>query len=206
MLRWRDTDVDPRSDDGRHHDNHDECNHDGYHRTTTTTAPTIDQYFSALDTTLAAGTYRFEGTLEAVTSAGSQSIELSGWVNGANYELVVNSAGQQVTTTVQDGVATVTTPAGTTDIPVADATAAPSLSILRDLQDPTMASTGQVTGTLPDAALQQTGLAEAATAGTATNATITFDPDGTLTGYTLTDDAHTWTLTLRIFDVGQVQG
>ena len=28
----------------------------------------------------------------------------------------------------------------------------------------------------------------------------------TLTGYTLTDDAHTWTLTLRIFDVGHVQG
>ena len=28
----------------------------------------------------------------------------------------------------------------------------------------------------------------------------------TLTGYTLTDDTHTWTLTLRIFDVGHVQG
>jgi len=39
---------------------------------------------------------------------------------------------------------------------------------------------------------------------TVTNATITYQPGGDLTGYTLIDGAHTWKMTVRIFDIGKV--
>lgn len=172
--------------------------------TPSSTAPSaLAPYFDALDRTLAAGSYKFDGTLEAQTQNGTATVNLSGWVNGADHELVLASGSQQTITTVKDGVATITTAAGTTEIPVSEAAAAPSLSPLRDLTDATVTADGTVTGTLAASVFQGTGLTDGTAAGTVTNATVTFDLGGTLTGYTLADAAHTWTITVQISDVGQ---
>lgn len=173
----------------------------------TTTAPTeLAPYVDALDRTLAAAAYRFEATVQAQTQSGMISVDLSGWVNGADRELVTKSGGQETTTTVKDGVATITTSSGTTEVPLGEAAAVPSLLLLRDLEGATITGDGEVSGTLKGTVLQGTGLSDASAAGTLTNATITFQPGGGLTGYTLVDGAGTWKMTVRIFDVGQVGG
>lgn len=176
--------------------------------TTPTTAASSElaPYLAALDRTLAVSAYRFEATVQAQTQSGVVSVDLSGWVNGADRELVTRSGGQEMTTTVKDGVATITTPTGTTELPLEEAADAPSLLLLRDLEGATITGDGEVSGTLKVAVLQGSGLSDASAAGVLTNATIAFEPGGDLTGYTLVDGAHTWTMTVRIFDVGQVEG
>ena len=171
---------------------------------TTSKADPLSPYLEALDQTLAAASYRFAATVQAQTQSGMISVDLTGWVNGADRQLVTTSGGRQTTTTVKDGVATVTTPTATTEVPLTEAAAAPSLLLLRDLQEPGVVGVGEVTGTLSQAVLAGSGLSDGSAAGTVTDASITYEPGGTLTGYTLTDGAHTWTMTVRIYDVGQV--
>ncbi|NOY56235.1 MAG: hypothetical protein GXP34_09650 [Actinobacteria bacterium] len=173
---------------------------------TTTVSTELAPYIDALDRTLAVSAYRFEATIQAQTQSGLVSVDLSGWVNGTDRELVTRSGGQEMTTTVKDGVATVTTPSGTTEVPLGEAADAPSLLLLRDLEGATVTGDGEVSGTLKGAVLQGSGLSDASAAGTLTDATITFQPGGDLTGYTLVDGARTWKMTVRIYDVGQVDG
>lgn len=170
----------------------------------TTAQAELSAYLDALDRTLAASAYRFEAAVQAQTQSGMISVDLTGWVSGSDRELVTSSGGQEMTTIVKDGVATVTTATGTTEVPLTEAAAAPSLLLLRDLQEPGVVGVGEVTGTLSQAVLAGTGLSSGSAAGTVTDASITYEPGGTLTGYTLTDGAHTWTMTVRIYDVGQV--
>lgn len=175
--------------------------------TTSTTAATPDvlaPYLAALEQTIGASSYRYKGTVQFQTQSGVLTLDLAGWVNGSERELVVTSGGQETVTSVKDGVATVTGPSGTSTIPVGEAAGVPSLSLLEDLRAPELTATGEVSGVLVGAVLEATGFPSGTSAGSGTRAIVSFDPGGTITGYTLFDEAHTWQMAVRLFDVGKV--
>ncbi len=161
-------------------------------------------FTASLDRTIAASSYRFQAAVNAETVSGSVSLELSGWVNGDDRQLVTKSGNMEMTTVVEGGVATVTTPSGSTEVPLTEAQGTPSLLLLRDLQNIEIIAPGEVAGTMPGQILQGSGLSDGTLAGSGVTATVTYDPGGMLTGYVLEDDAKTWRMTVRIYDVGGI--
>lgn len=170
--------------------------------TTTSSAPpttAADTPFGrALAATEAAASYAFEATVSLFPASGEVVVELSGWVDGPDRELVVTAGDRTVKTTVMDGTATVVGPDGTTDIPLSEAPSGPSLGMLSMVQI-AEEGPGMVRGVLPAAAVPDLGQGDA----TPTDADIVIFYDDVITGYQLTDPGGTWSVEVTFAGVGE---
>jgi hypothetical protein len=170
--------------------------------TTTTVAEDLDPsdvITLAVDELLDAGSYAFDATIEVTLQGDTAESELEGWVDGADRELTLKLGGEQVTTRVIDGVATVERDGETIEVPLAEAGNAPSLEILKGLRQIESESDNEITGALDAAALGASGFDVNGTA----IVTVTLSADGSLSGYTMIAKNGSWSVEARFFDVGE---
>ncbi len=154
----------------------------------------------ALAATQAASAYAFEATVSLFPASGEVKVELSGWVDGADRELLVTAGDQTVKTLVLDGVATVIGPDGATEIPLAEAPTGPSLGLLGMVQV-TEEGPGMVRGVLPAAAVPDFGQGDTEPV----DAQITIFYEDVITGYQLADPGNSWVVEVTFANVGESQ-
>lgn len=159
-------------------------------------AETIDR---AVDRLIEAGSYAFEAKTLVTLQGQPIEIELEGWVDGSDRELVMTIDRQSVTTRVIDGVATVDRDGETVEVPLEEAGEAPSILILNDLQNPTFDGDNTITGKLNASDLSEFDLD---VNGSAT-IEITVDRDGDLAGYTILSNNDSWSVEVKFEDIGQ---
>ena len=164
----------------------------------TVTTAAADPFSQALAATQAASAYAFDATVSLFPASGELVVELSGWVDGPDRELVVTAGDQTVKTVVLDGVATVVGPDGTTEIPLSEAPTGPSLGLLSQVQV-TEEGPGMVRGILPAAAVPDLGQGTAEP----TDAEITIFYEDVITGYRLADPGRTWSVEVTFDGVGE---
>ncbi len=164
------------------------------------TAAAESPFSRALAATQAASAYAFEATVNLYPASGEVTVELSGWVDGSDRELVVTAGDQTVKTLVLGGVATVVGPNGTSEIPLSEAPTGPSLGLLGMVQV-TEEGPGMVRGLLPAAAVPDLGQG----ASDPVDAEITIFYDDVITGYRLADPGNSWTVEVSFQGVGEPQ-
>lgn len=174
--------------------------------TTTTTSPDkepLAAYEEALARTSAADSYRFDAEVELETASGRARVEMRGWVDGADRELIVRSGDREIRTVVVDGVATVYGSNGPTEIPLSEAGRVPSLTVLQELQKIDVAGPNEVSGILETSLLQRLGINNE-TENAPAQATVFFTPGAMIDRYLLRDPAGNWQMRVSLFDVGAV--
>lgn len=163
--------------------------------TPATQPPTVevsDVLTTAVERALAAGSYRFQAEVEALVGDKEIQASLSGWVDQGDRLLVTRIGDIEISTSVLDGVATVTSPDGAREVPLSEADQGPSLQILLALDEVTVGSDGVITGYLSPDQIAELGMVEEAADGA--DVTIRITPDGDLAGYTMTDRRGRWTI------------
>jgi hypothetical protein len=157
---------------------------------------TIAKLQSAVDELIEANSYRFEVTVSIATQDSIVEVELEGWVDGPDRELVLRTDSGEVTTRVTDGLATVERQGETIEVPLESASTAPSLHVLTAITDITWAPGNTIQGKLSAVALGELGF-DVIGAATVT-ATLRH---GSLTRYTLTADDEAWTIRTNFTDL-----
>ncbi len=174
--------------------------------TTTTSGATmqaplpVDEALDAAVTGLIeAGSYAFEVTVTLATQGTELETELEGWVQGTDRELVLRAGSKEVITRVIDGVATVERDGETIEVPLEEASDAPTLDILRALGNINSAGDGEITGSLSASELKNLGFDVKGSA----EVTVTLTPSGSLASYVLTANNGAWRVQTRFFDIGE---
>ncbi len=174
--------------------------------TTTTTPATTQASLSveeALDAAVTglieADSYAFEVTVTLATQGTEVETELEGWVQGTDRELVLRARSEEVITRVIDGVATVEREGETIEVPLEEASDAPTLDILRALGNINSAGDGEITGSLSASELKNLGFDVKGAA----EVTVTLTPGGSLAGYVLIGNNGVWKVQTRFFDIGE---
>ncbi len=152
-----------------------------------TTAPGRSERLNEAEATVAAavdalaesGAYSFEATITVTVEGEAVEIELEGWVDAEDRELVTRVGADEVITRVIDGVATIERDGQIAEVPLAEADDAPSIEILKTLQQPEFVSATEVTGKLSAADLRASGF----DLNGAANVTIYLASDLSLSGY-----------------------
>ena len=153
---------------------------------------------AAVEALSEAGSYAFEATVEIEVQGDTIASEIEGWVDGADRMLVLRIDGEEVTTTVIDGVATVERDGESTEVPLKEAADAPSLEMLASLRSPEFAET-TITGTLNSKDLKAVGF----DVNGAATAIVTMTENGVLSGYEIVANNESWIVTTTFFDSGQ---
>ncbi len=162
-------------------------------------ANAADVIADAVDALVEAGTYAFEAKLLVSIQGEPTEIELEGWVDGSDRELVMKIDRQSVTTRVIDGVATVERDGETVEVPLEEAGAPPSILILKSIQSPTFGADDTITGKLNASDLAAT---EYDVNGSAT-IEITVASDGNLAGYSILSNNDSWKFDVTFSDIGE---
>ena len=150
----------------------------------------------AIDELIESDSYRFDVTVTIATQDSTAVLELEGWVDGGDRELVLRSNSGEVTTRVTGGVATVERDGEIVEVPLESATTAPSLNILTAITDVAWAPGNIIQGGLGAAALVELGFDVNGPA----RVTIKLQ-GGSLARYTLTAENDAWSITANFFDV-----
>jgi hypothetical protein len=173
---------------------------------TTTTDATIQAPLSpdeALDAAVVglidADSYAFEVTVTLATQGTEVTTELEGWVRGTDRELVLRAGSEEVITRVIDGVATVERDGETIEVPLEEASDAPTLDILRALGNISSTSDGEITGSLSASELKDFGFDVKGAA----DVTVILTASGSLASYLLTGNNGAWRVQTRFFDIGE---
>jgi hypothetical protein len=171
--------------------------------TVTTVATTVQQgagaaVDEAVGALLDSGSYAFEIDIVLV---GDQTIEstLRGWVDGPDRELRLAVGNATIVTRVIDGVATVEQDGTISEVPVQEADAAPSLGILRSLDEVVLMSPTEIMGALDASVLERAGFG---TTGGA-DVVVYLTNAGVLAGYRIQTSNGSWTIDARFSDVGR---
>lgn len=162
-------------------------------------ANAADVIADAVDALVEAGTYAFEAKLLVTIQGQPTEIELEGWVDGSDRELVMKIDRQSVTTRVINGIATVERDGETVEVPLEEAGAAPSILILKSIQSPTFGADDTITGKLNASDLAAT---EYDVNGSAT-IEITVASDGNLAGYSILSNNDSWKIDVTFSDIGE---
>lgn len=162
-------------------------------------ATAADVVADAVDALVEAGTYAFEAKILVSIQGEPTEVELEGWVDGSDRELVMRIDRQSVTTRVIDGVATVERDGETIEVPLEEAGAAPSILILKSIRSPTFETDDTITGKLNASDLSNT---EYDVNGSAT-IEVTVAPDGNLVGYAILSNNDSWSVDVTFSDIGE---
>lgn len=172
--------------------------------TTTTTAtqaplPVDEALDAAVSGLIDADSYAFEVTVTIATQGTEVETELEGWVQGADRELVLRAGSDEVITRVLDGVATVERDGETIEVPLEEASDAPTLDILRAISNINSAGDDEITGNLSASELKNLGFDVKGAA----EVTVTLTEDGSLASYVLTGNNSAWSVETRFLDIGK---
>ncbi len=96
---------------------------------------------AAVNSLLDAASYAFAATIELNVQGIAIETEIEGWIDGPDRQWTLKIDGNEVTTTVKDGVAIVERGGETTEVPLEEASDAPSLEILASLRNPASTET-----------------------------------------------------------------
>lgn len=152
---------------------------------------------SAVNALLDADSYAFQVSVEITVQGTVVHTEIVGWVDGRDRELTLKAEGDEVTTRVIDGVATVERDGDSIEVPLQEASDAPSLEILTALRDPRFDG-DEVTGSLISSDLKEVGFDVKGAA----NVVAYLDESGWLAGYVITGNNKSWTIATTFSDVG----
>ena len=111
---------------------------------------------AAVNSLLDAASYAFAASVELNVQGTAIETEIEGWVDGPDRQLTLKADGNEVTTTVKDGVAIVERDGETTEVPLEEASDAPSLEILASLRNPGFDGV-EITGSLNSSELKDAG-------------------------------------------------
>ncbi len=165
--------------------------------TTVGTLPAAEALDAAVNSLLDAASYAFEASIQLNVQGTAIKTEIDGWVDGPDRQLTLKAGGNEVTTTVKDGVAVVERDGETTEVPLEEASDAPSLEILASLSNPGFDG-DEITGSLSSSELKDAGFEVDGAA----NVTVRLHEDGSLAGYTIGDNDGLWTIATTFFDIG----
>lgn len=177
---------------------------------TTTTAP-VDaavpgaerraaELDGAVDRLVEAGSYRFRADVSLRVGGERTELEITGWVDGDDRELVLRDGDSFSATRVVAGVATVERNGTVTEIPLEAAATAPSLDILTRIRNVTYAPGNTLRGSLSAQALAEVGFE---VDGSAQVSAVVVN--GELLEYTITATNDAWSITSVFSEVGAVQ-
>ncbi len=161
---------------------------------TLSAAATLD---AAVNSLLDAASYAFEASIELDVQGTVIETEIEGWVDGPDRQLTLKIDGNEVTTTVKGGVAVVERGGETTEVPLEEASDAPSLEILASLRNPGFDG-DEITGSLNSSELKDAGFE----VNGAANVVVRLHEDGSLAGYTISGGNGSWTIATTFFDIG----
>lgn len=162
-------------------------------------ASAADVLANSVDEIVEAGSYAFEAKIQLSLQGQPTEIELEGWVDGSDRELVMKIDRQSVTTRVIDGLATVERDGETVEVPLTEAGSAPSILILKSIQNPTFETDNKITGKLNAADLVASDFDVKGSA----IITVSITADGTLTGYSIQSNNDSWTVDVTFSDIGE---
>lgn len=162
-------------------------------------ASAADVLANSVDEIVEAGSYAFEAKIQLSLQGQPMEIELEGWVDGSDRELVMKIDRQSVTTRVIDGLATVERDGETVEVPLTEAGSAPSILILKSIQNPTFETDNKITGKLNAADLVASDFDVKGSA----IITVSITADGTLTGYSIQSNNDSWTVDVTFSDIGE---
>ena len=165
--------------------------------TTVGTLSAAEALDAAVHSLLDAESYAFEASIELDVQGTAIETEIEGWVDGPDRQLTLKADGNEVTTTVKDGVAIVERDGETTEVPLEEASDAPSLEILASLRNPRFDG-DEITGSLSSSELKDAGFEVDGAA----NVVVRLHEDGSLAGYTINDTGGSWTIATTFFDIG----
>ena len=165
--------------------------------TTVRTLSAAEALDAAVHSLLDAESYAFEASIELDVQGTAIETEIEGWVDGPDRQLTLKADGNEVTTTVKDGVAIVERDGETTEVPLEEASDAPSLEILASLHNPRFDG-DEITGSLNSSELKDAGFEVDGVA----NVVVRLHEDGSLAGYTISDNDGSWTIATTFFDIG----
>ena len=157
------------------------------------------EFENALNGLIEAGAYRFEVDVSLSTGSSVAEIEIDGWVDGADRELILRTALGEVITRVIDGVATVERYGETVTVPLESASTEPSLEVLTKMTDVSYAPGDTILGRLSESALRDVGFE---VSGSARVAAVV--DDEFLIHYTITADNDAWSISTYFSDIGAV--
>jgi len=165
--------------------------------TTVVTLSAAETLDAAVNSLLDAASYAFEASIELDVQGTVVKTEIEGWVDGPDRQLTLKAEGNEVTTTVKDGVAIVEQGGETTEVPLEEASDAPSLEILASLRNPFFDG-DEITGSLNSSELKDAGFEVNGVA----NVVVRLHEDGSLAGYTISGGEGSWTIATTFFDIG----
>ncbi len=166
--------------------------------TTAGTLSAAEALDAAVNSLLDAASYAFEASIELNVQGTAIETEIQGWVDGPDRQLTLKIDGNEVTTTVKDGVAIVERDGETTEVPLEEAASdAPSLEILASIHNPGFDG-DEITGSLNSSELKDAGFEVDGAA----NVVVRLHEDGSLAGYTISDNNGSWTIATTFFDIG----
>ena len=162
-------------------------------------ATALEVVAHGVDALVGAGSYAFEATILLSTKGEQTEVELEGWVDGSDRELVMTIDRQSVTTLVMAGIATVERDGETVEVSLEEAGDAPSILILKSIQNPTFATDTTITGNLNASALANTNYD---VNGSAT-IEIMVDSEGNLVGYAIRSNNDSWSVDVKFSEIGE---
>ena len=162
-------------------------------------ATAVEVVADGVDALVEAGSYAFEATILLATKGEQTEVELEGWVDGSDRELVMTIDRQSVTTLVIAGIATVERDGETVEVSLEEAGDAPSILILKSIQNPTFATDTTITGNLNASALANT---DYDVNGSATIEVIV-DSEGNLVGYAIRSNNDSWSVDVKFSEIGE---
>ncbi len=165
--------------------------------TTVGTLSAAEALDAAVNSLLDAASYAFEASIQLNVQGTVIETEIDGWVDGPDRQLTLKADGNEVTTTVKDGVAIVERDGETTEVPLEEASDAPSLEILASLRNPGFDG-DEITGSLNSSELKDAGFEVNGVA----NVVVRLHEDGSLAGYTISGGDGSWTIATTFFDIG----
>ena len=165
---------------------------------TTVPATAAEVLADAVEALTEAGSYAFEAAITLSLQGEPTEIELKGWVDGSDRELVMTINRESVTTRVIDGIATVERDGETVEVALEEAGESPSIEVLASIQNPTFESDTTITGKLNASNLAGTNYDVNGSA----NITVTIGADGVLAGYSIAANNDSWSVEATFTDVG----
>jgi len=165
--------------------------------TTAGTVSAAEALDAAVNSLLDAASYAFAATIELNVQGTAIETQIEGWVDGPDRQLTLKIDGNEVTTTVKDGVAIVERDGETTEVPLEEASDAPSLEILASLRNPRFDG-DEITGHLTSSELKDAGFE----VNGAADVVVRLYEDGSLAGYTISGGNGSWTIATTFFDIG----
>ncbi len=165
--------------------------------TTVVTLSAAEALDAAVHSLLDAASYAFAASIQLNVQGAAIETEIDGWVDGPDRQLTLKADGNEVTTTVKNGVAIVERDGETTEVPLEEASDAPSLEILASLRNPGFDG-DEITGSLNSSELKDAGFE----VNGAANVVVRLNGDGSLAGYTITGNSGSWTIATTFFDIG----